>query len=354
MADIKTPPQPNTISEEEKEEKKEPSQNINLFDVNRLIREISETQENLAPQPQTNIPIPQEPPPTPPSQPSLPGIGRTGSRVASQTGKAAAQAGRLAAQAGTRLGLLLFSTPVGWVILAVVVVVIITFAIVFSLRPSNTTASTTTEISPQPTIAAAEVISRPTGDFKPEQASIEVDNVIRDIVAKYNLPRWFLYAIIQRESSFNPEDFNPNGGYGLTQLTGEWYVGMPYPENLSAPDDDHQQYADDMNFKQYGKWILMSQVTQLSQPFDPKQNLDRFATGYAVPAFNRWKTFYNLSDGETLRMIAFSWNKGVYLPYDSNNQDYLQLYDQYVAEFKGPVEVQDGVWNGQPILPPAP
>jgi hypothetical protein len=69
-----------------------------------------------------------------------------------------------------------------------------------------------------------------------------------------------------------------------------------------------------------------------------------------VPAFHLFKEVYGLDDEETLRAVAFHWNKGVYRTYDSENRDYLELYDRYVEWFQGPVEAQDGVWDGEPRL----
>lgn len=54
-----------------------------------------------------------------------------------------------------------------------------------------------------------------------------------------------------------------------------------------------------MGFNVFGRWISMSRVTPMTDPFDAKQNLDRFSTGYAVPAFNTFKKRYGLSDTET-------------------------------------------------------
>jgi hypothetical protein len=202
--------------------------------------------------------------------------------------------------------------------------------------------------SPSPTASPVPVTS-----FKPSEASVEVDAVVKEMVAKYNLPRWFYYAVIQRESSFNPNAHNTrNDGYGLTQLTGSWYNGKAYPQNLAAPNDHHQQYGWNMAFKLNGMWIRMSQVTPLDNWYDPRQNLDRFSTGYGVPAFHLYKRVYGLSDEETLRAVAFHWHRGVTRHnYDPADTDYLGLYDKYVSQFKPPVEREDGAWNGQPRLP---
>ncbi|MBI4202207.1 MAG: hypothetical protein HY532_03720 [Chloroflexi bacterium] len=186
--------------------------------------------------------------------------------------------------------------------------------------------------------------------FKPTQCPTYIDEIIKEASAKYNIPRWFYYALIQRESSFNPTSDNGRDK-GLTQLGGVWYNGKRYPEDLSVPNDNHKQYAWDMNFDKYGKWVLMSQVTPLTDWFDPKQNLDRFTTGYAVPAFILFKTRYGESDTATWRRVAYHWNKGMYATYDPSNTDYLGLYDKYVSTFKPLVEATDGVWKGPPRLP---
>jgi hypothetical protein len=159
--------------------------------------------------------------------------------------------------------------------------------------------------------------------------------------------------MIQRESSFNPRSFNGRD-YGLVQIGGPWYTGQPYPENLSAPEDLSLQYADSMNFDRYGYWIQMSRVSRLTDPYDPVQNLDRFSTGYAVPAFYSFKKHYGLSDIETLRAMAFHWNKGVYRTYDPNDNSYLGArygYDRWVRDFRARVEAEDGPWNGRPVIP---
>jgi len=64
--------------------------------------------------------------------------------------RGAAQAGKLAAQAGARAGMFLFTNPVGWVILAIIVIAIITFIVVFSLGapPTQTTVSIPTPAPP--------------------------------------------------------------------------------------------------------------------------------------------------------------------------------------------------------------
>ncbi|MEX2430703.1 MAG: transglycosylase SLT domain-containing protein, partial [Dehalococcoidia bacterium] len=187
--------------------------------------------------------------------------------------------------------------------------------------------------------------------FRPLEASTEVDDAIRDAAAKYNLPRWFYYAIIQRESSFDPNLVGSHNDLGLTQMRGLKYTGESYPMGLPAPDADNEDYYWAMRFQDFGRWIDIHEVSPLTDPFDPRQNLDRFSTGYAVPAFHLFKRVYGLDSAEALRAVAYHWNKGVYVDYDPNNADYLGLYDEYVEHFKRPVEARDGAWDGRPALP---
>jgi len=68
-------------------------------------------------------------------------FGKTGSRVA-------AQAGKVAAQTTTRFSAFLFTTPTGWVILSIILILIITFVIVLPLGapPTETSTQTTNPI----------------------------------------------------------------------------------------------------------------------------------------------------------------------------------------------------------------
>jgi hypothetical protein len=193
--------------------------------------------------------------------------------------------------------------------------------------------------------------------YRPPECSAAVDDAIHRATARYRLPRWFYYAVVHRESTFNPNAVNSgDGGVGLTQLTNADHQGQLYPENLSQPDNTNINWYYDMGLNILGPWIDMNDVSPLDAPFDPDQNLDRFSSGYAAPAFFLFKSRYGLSDTEALRAVAYHWNKG--LPYDAgrnynpNDQTYLPLYDQYVAAYKPAVEADDGVWNGAPATPP--
>lgn len=175
----------------------------------------------------------------------------------------------------------------------------------------------------------------------------------------HHVPRWFLLAIVHRESSFDPNDvslddgiegdqnwnsqnfdcaFTQDGyphGVGLTKLTGWMYQGSPYPYCLEEPDNSHKAYYYSMAKQVYGEWINMEDVSRLDDPFDPRQNLERFLTGYAVPAYALFAGLYPDEPSEEIwRRVAFHWNKGLYVEYDPQNTDYLERYDQYVQMYQ--------------------
>lgn len=193
------------------------------------------------------------------------------------------------------------------------------------------------------------------GAYLPAQCSAAVNVAIVRLCQKYRMPRWFLYSLIERENVwFNPLQVNPlDRGAGLVQLTHVKDLGMPFPENLQVPHDDFPQYGYDQGFSvngfpRYGKWIRMTKVSRLDQPFDVGQNLERFFTGYAVAAFALFKRWYGLDNNDTLRALAWHWNQGPLRVYNPASQQYLPLYDEYVAKHRPPCEAEDGVWDGVP------
>jgi hypothetical protein len=185
----------------------------------------------------------------------------------------------------------------------------------------------------------------------------EIKQIIEDMAVGHNIPDWFLKSIIHRESTFNEllinmddgiegDDnwnkkreecaFTTDGyphGVGLTQLTGWMYQGSPYPFCLDTPNNDHEPYYYAMNKDAFGEWISMEEVTILLDPFDPEQNIERFITGYAQPAFDLFSGLYDESEEETWRRVAFHWNKGMYVDYDPD-ATYLILYNEYVELYK--------------------
>src|SRR3982750_460630 len=72
---------------------------------------------------------------------------------------------------------------------------------------------------------------------------------------KYGFPRWFVYAQVRRESSFNPSSVTGSGvdetGYGLTQLTGPHHTGMSYPEDIASPNQANASWQGDMRIAKF-------------------------------------------------------------------------------------------------------
>ncbi|PIQ77057.1 hypothetical protein COV82_06485 [Candidatus Peregrinibacteria bacterium CG11_big_fil_rev_8_21_14_0_20_46_8] len=185
-------------------------------------------------------------------------------------------------------------------------------------------------------------------------------NAIDKLSNEYDVPKWFLKAIVHRESSFMPDHINhgdgiggnenwnhrrtddcaiTNDGYphglGLTQITGWMYQGMPYPLCLDQPDNDNRDYYYAMAKQNFGEWVKMENVSRLTNPLDPEQNLRRFLTAYAVPAYRLFSSQHKGESEEQIwRRVAFHWNKGMYMNYDPNNTDYLGQYDEYVRRYK--------------------
>jgi hypothetical protein len=209
------------------------------------------------------------------------------------------------------------------------------------------TATSTPDPTPSPT-------PTPGDTFKPEQCSDSVDAEIHQTADRYNLPRWHLYALIMTESSCNPNAQNGDDDVGLTQLGGVNYYGRPFPHNLESPNNDYDQWVYDMGINQSwgggrdSPWVYMTDVTRMTNWFNPRQHLDRYATVYGVPAFDLMQRRYpGRSDNETLRIMAFHWYRGLFTSYNSN-EPYLDRYDEYVQEYREPVEDEDGAWNGNP------
>ncbi len=201
---------------------------------------------------------------------------------------------------------------------------------------------------------------------------------------EYNIPPWFLKGVAHRESSLNnclinmddgiemigegEENWNTRRdncafttddyphGTGLYQLTGWHYQGSPYPFCLDRPDNNHHDYREAMRIigenGPFGEWIKMDQVSRLDDPFDPVQSVDRFITGYALPLYyyfriqpfleditpleenNLFLLLNNNETNELWRRVAFHWNKGLFVEYDPNNKDYLELYDEHVEMYR--------------------
>jgi beta-glucanase (GH16 family) len=194
----------------------------------------------------------------------------------------------------------------------------------------------------------------PTTAFRPAQCSSAVDAAVTYASTLYNLPRYWMYAICQRESSFQEDAVNQsNGGVGLTQLTGEKDNGSIYPMGLSTPDNNHLQWTYDKGFGTFGVWLNMDQVTPLASASswaEPTAQMKRFATVFAVRWYQRLKrTYPTESTTQLLSRAAFQWNHGIFSQYNANDS-YLVQYNQYMAEFQPACEANDGLWNGSPDI----
>lgn len=180
---------------------------------------------------------------------------------------------------------------------------------------------------------------------------------MRRAADKYRLPTWWLFVICQRESSFDV-NATDGKGLGLTQLTGLHHNGMPYPHDLPVPDNTHRQWRNDMGLGAFAAsyfkgWIDMKDVTVLTDPIDPDQNLDRFATVHAVPAYAMCAKRYGLSDpAEILRRVASHWKTGIFKDYNPDHPYFTAEhgYDRYEAEFRPKCEAEEGVYVGPPRL----
>jgi hypothetical protein len=205
-------------------------------------------------------------------------------------------------------------------------------------------------------------------EYTAPQCPPEVDAAIRAASAKYGLPRWFYYAVVHRESTFDPNAYRADeNGQGLTQLTGAWYNGTPYPEQLAQPDPNHAMYRANMRIADFCAyicpWIDMRDVTPL-QPDEwrvPMKNLDRYSSGYAAPMYHLLRARYpGESTNTTLRRLAYHWRYGVYehngtYVYPNDPGSYLAGtygFDQHVIRYKALVEAEDGPFNGIVAKPP--
>lgn len=203
----------------------------------------------------------------------------------------------------------------------------------------------------------------------------DVPGVIARASKKYNIPRWFYYAIIRRESTFDrcktqPENApSQDWGRGLTQVTFPWYAGVPYPQHSSSANNLQSEWRSNMGLNgSFGAWIDMKDVTPIpstpatesdcrkspkaNDAYDPKTNLDRFSTGFAAPAYHLYHVAGE-APAETLRKVAYHWHYGLWGSwqgdYPADPRPYLTCatcYDTHVNQYRAAVEAEDGVWSG--------
>jgi hypothetical protein len=209
----------------------------------------------------------------------------------------------------------------------------------------------------------------------------DIPEIIVKASKKYNIPRWFYYAIIRRESSFNRCKTQPEStpsadwGRGLTQVTFPWYAGVPYPQHLPSIDNTNATWRNNMGLGgSFGPWINMADVTPIPSPpateqdcktkpktndaYDPTTNIDRFSSGFAAPAWHLYRVAGEAAE-ETWRKVAYHWHYGLWGSksgkYPIDPRPYLTCtycYDTYVKQYKPPVEADDGVYKGAACKPP--
>lgn len=203
----------------------------------------------------------------------------------------------------------------------------------------------------------------------------DIPGVIARASKKYNIPRWFYYAIIRRESTFDrcktqPENApSQDWGRGLTQVTFPWYAGVPYPQHSSSVNNLQSEWRSNMGLNgSFGAWIDMKDVTPIpsmaasesdcrknpksNDAYDPKTNIDRFSTGFAAPAYHLYRVAGE-APAETLRKVAYHWHYGLWGSwqgdYPADPRPYLTCatcYDTHVNQYRAAVEAEDGVWSG--------
>ena len=184
--------------------------------------------------------------------------------------------------------------------------------------------------------------------------SAAVDQAIQQACAAYRIPLWFGYSVVGRESGFNPSRYNPNGGYGLTQLTGSWMNGLPAAYSSTPGDSVQNEYcgADVSHF-----WVAPpSAGSNLNYWFNALPNMQRACSIWAA-MFNASKVARGFNDNETWRHVAYCWNHGYdcghFNGYSPGMSDpYLtgsgNGYDNDVAVYRPYVEGLVGVWQGPP------
>jgi hypothetical protein len=96
-------------------------------------------------------------------------------------------------------------------------------------------------------------------------------------------------------------------------------------------------------------WVKMCDVVKLSDPFDPDQNVARFATVHAVGWFLYEKSQHPTESNQTLlERVAYHWYHGYFDNNYPTDTTYIGQYRTYVDDIKPKVEAEDGVWNGAP------
>ncbi|MFA6888826.1 MAG: hypothetical protein WC254_05005 [Candidatus Woesearchaeota archaeon] len=211
-----------------------------------------------------------------------------------------------------------------------------------------------------PTCSDEDTGIKSTNEIRIVYTENQIINIIEAEAENHHISSSFLKAMVDQESHFDPYNINYDDGIegnenwnsyspqcvftsdgyphgvGLLQLTGLGYQGFSYPYCLDQPDNNNIDYFYSMNMNEFGRWINMTDVTPLCNPFDPQQNIDRFLTGYAVPYRNYLhKQYPHKSEEEILAEVAFSWRHGLFEKYNPNTdyiKDYFTLVEKYESE----------------------
>ena len=176
--------------------------------------------------------------------------------------------------------------------------------------------------------------------------SPQVAQALQTVSQKFNIPLWHLYAVANRESSFNPNAVNDwdwaSGsqypGTGLFQLTGAHW---------STPNIDPGENNDWV-----GNIFDSSNFSTLTNAKDPLQNATRYAE-YA----SRWyhylhQKYPSWNDEQLWGGVAYNWNKGLYAnPANfSSNHDYMDTYNNYADSYKQDIATFGQINTGGPTV----
>ncbi len=206
-------------------------------------------------------------------------------------------------------------------------------------------------------------VARPEAAPETGQISPKVASALVKTAAEFEVPLWFLTAIVQQASNFNPK--LEDHGLGLTQLSGEQYTGLRplfkegvqkvtieegEPQmDLSSTELEHlfleaeRQFMEKMRVRDadegrnWVNWVDWNKVYTFSQPedvFDPEKNLKRFITVFAKPLYKKLsEEDPTTSEGEKWRIVAFHWERGVHQEYNANDAS-LKDYDSQAEKYK--------------------
>ena len=151
---------------------------------------------------------------------------------------------------------------------------------------------------------------------------LEYQETILKYAEQYDQDPYFVAAIINTESSFDPESVSPDGAIGLMQImpeTGQWIA-----DKIGMESFDESQLTDPEINIQMGCWYL----NFLSEMFDG--NIENIAASYNAGQ-NRvkdWLTDPEVSkDGENLHAIPYEETHNYVNKVKEAYEKYQELYD---------------------------